>query len=58
MKQTDPALKVRLPAEIKSWIRSEAIRFRRSQSAQVVVCVEEAMRRSTPIVRAEAAGSP
>ncbi len=48
MKRSDPQMKIRLPSEVKAWIASEAARNRRTQNAQLVVCIEAEMLRQMP----------
>ncbi len=57
MKQRDPLVHVRLPHPAKEWIEREAARTRRTQNAQIVFIVEEAMRSASEPAAGEALGA-
>lgn len=42
MARGDPEVRIRLPADVKEWIATEARRELRSQTAQIIILLQEA----------------
>lgn len=43
MKQNDPQMRIRLPADVKSWLEREAEKNVRTQNAEIVVAIRAKM---------------
>ena len=43
MKRTDPQMRIRLPAEVKRWLDTQAAQNMRSLNAEVVLAIKEKM---------------
>lgn len=56
MARADCQIRVRVPEEIRHWAASEASKLRRSMNAQIVCCLEDAMRGSPHQAQKPAAG--
>ena len=45
MSRQDPQVVVRLPEQLKDWLKAQAVENKRSQNAEIVYLLEQARRR-------------